>query len=139
MTGDALAAGFLRLLSVIQHLAENPIALHVQDYIGGVGNAVAAALQTKGLIDQAKILGDPEFKQILEWIAALAWLVSIATGIGAVAVFGGYRQGAYLLIGPPLFYYMITTTTERIRVKCVVAELPWLLWTTANQSGRRNS
>jgi hypothetical protein len=79
----------------------------VMDYQGGVGNAVAAYLQTKGLIDQAKILTD--FREALEWIAALAWLFSIAMAVGAIAVFGNYRQGLYLLIGPPLFYYMIDT------------------------------
>ncbi|MCB0321989.1 MAG: hypothetical protein KDD69_00400 [Bdellovibrionales bacterium] len=88
------------------------------EYLGGVGHAVAAALQTKGLIDQAKILSD--FKESLEWIAALGWLFSIGMAIGSVAVFGGYRQAAYLLIGPPLFYWMITTTATTDGTRTVI-------------------
>ena len=63
-------------------------------YSGGVGNIIAAALETKGLIDQANILVN--FRETLELIAALAWLFSIAMAIGAVAVFGHYKQGLYL-------------------------------------------
>ncbi len=77
-------------------------------YRGAVGNAVAAYLQTKGMIDQAKILAD--FGDTLESIAALFWLFSAALALGAFAVFGSYRQGLYFLIGPPLFFYMITAT-----------------------------
>lgn len=78
------------------------------EYVGGVGKLVAAALQSKGLIDQAKIL--QEFKDSLETIAALAWLFAIAMGVGAAAIFGSYRQGLYLLVGPTFFYFMINTT-----------------------------
>jgi hypothetical protein len=80
------------------------------NYTGAVGNIISAGLQTKGLIDQAAILQN--FRDELEWIAAAGWLVSIVMGISAFAVFGNYRQAAYLLVGPPLFYYMITTTVQ---------------------------
>src|SRR5690606_11204265 len=65
-----------------------PLKAQGADVGGGVGNLIAAALQTKGLIDQATILS--KFKDTLIWIAALGWLFSICMAIGSVAVFGGY-------------------------------------------------
>jgi hypothetical protein len=93
--GDLLSRGF------------DPIQL---DAKGGVGNMISGVLQTKGMMDQAKMLID--FKEIMVWIAALGWLFSICLAIGSVAVFGDYRQGAYLLVGPALFYFMIETKTN---------------------------
>ena len=90
------------------------------NYSGGVGNIVAATLETKGLIDQAAILAN--FKDVLEWIAAAAWLFSICMGLGAVAVFGNYKQGAYLLVGPPLFYYMVNTTIQTDGTKAIFGD-----------------
>ncbi len=86
-------------------------------FSGGVGNIIAAALETKGLIDQASILVN--FRETIEIIAALAWLFSICMALGAVAVFGNYRQGLYFLLGPPLFYYMITTTIPTDGAKAI--------------------
>ena len=90
------------------------------NFSGGVGNIVAAALETKGLIDQAAIL--TTFKEQLEWIAAAAWLFSICMGLGAVAVFGNYKQGTYLLLGPPLFYYMVNTTIQTDGAKVIFGD-----------------
>src|SRR5262245_39307195 len=74
------------LFSALNSLMSDQIdGLYAQmQYRGSVGNAVSAYLQTKGLIDQAKILSD--FRTSLEWIAAISWLFSIAMGIGAIAV-----------------------------------------------------
>jgi len=85
------------------------------DYNGAVGHLVSAALQTKGLVDQAYVL--ESLSSQIEWIAAFGWLISIAMGIASVAIFGNYRQGSYLLLGPPLFFYMITATVETDGVK----------------------
>lgn len=79
-------------------------------FLGGVGNLISAALQTKGLQDQAYLL--VKFEPILEWIAALAWLCSIVFAIFSFAVFGRYKESLYLLIGPPLFYFMITVSAS---------------------------
>ncbi len=76
---------------------------------GGVGHIVAATLQTKGIIDQAKIL---ENLTELNSIASLFYLFAVAMAIGSVAMFGNYRQGIYLLIGPTLYTFMVTTTVE---------------------------
>ncbi len=107
----------------VPELADTIPSFRVQegiDYMGGVGNLVAAALQTKGLIDQAKILA--EFKDSMMWIAALAWLFSIGMAVGSVAVFGNYRQAAYLLVGPPLFFWMINTPFTTDGTNMVVGE-----------------
>lgn len=88
------------------------------DLRGAVGNIVTAYLQTKGMIDQATILS--KFREAMEMIAALFWLAATAMAIGSVAIFGNYRQGLYLLIGPALFYFMIddsaSTTGTQLRV-----------------------
>lgn len=73
-----------------------------------MAHIVAAALQTKGVIDQAKILSD---MSVLNDIASFFYVFAIAMAIGSVAVFGNYRQGLYLLVGPLLYTFMVTTTT----------------------------
>ena len=77
---------------------------------GGVGHAVAAYLQTKGMVDQATILKD--FAVELETLAALFWLFAVAMALGTMSVLGDYRRGIYLLIGPALFFFMIADTAE---------------------------
>jgi hypothetical protein len=78
-------------------------------YVGAVGTLISAALQTAGVFAQAEIL--TTFQDGLKHLAALCYLASIVSGLVALAMFGNYRQGIYLLLGPPLFLYMITTTT----------------------------
>lgn len=96
------------------------LRFQVQDYRGAVSELVAATLQTKGIQDQAKILVD--FREALDWLAALAWLAAISLAVGSYAVFGEARNALYLLIGPPLFYYMITTTVQTDGVRVRVGE-----------------
>ena len=89
-------------------------------YSGGIGHAVAAYLQTKGMIDQATILS--QFGPHMEWIAALGWLFAIGMALGSAAVFGSYRNSLYFLLGPPLFYYMVTTTVTTDGVQLRVGD-----------------
>lgn len=113
--------GMEGLLSVGRELAANVLHSGIQiltdqisftaqtgEYKGGVASTVAAYLQTKGLIDQSAILAN--FRPQLEMIAAMFFLFSLALAIGSVAVFGSYREGIYFLIGPPLFFFMISET-----------------------------
>ena len=95
-----------------------PLLLRAQEYMGGVGHLVSATLQTKGLIDQAQMLSE-NGRYILEWIAALFWLFSVVMSIGAVAVFGEYRKALYFLIGPALFFFMISpdASTDGVSVR----------------------
>ena len=75
---------------------------------GAVGHLVAAAMETAGVFAQAEVLAT--FSNGLEHLAALCYVCSIAGGLLTAAMFGHYRQAAYLLIGPPLFFFTITTT-----------------------------
>lgn len=79
-------------------------------YNGAVSELVAATLQTKGMADQQKILDN--FSSQLTDLAALIYLVSIMGAVGAMAVYGSYKKGMYLLIGPALFYFMIDRRIE---------------------------
>lgn len=96
------------------------LANNTTGYRGSVGQLVSATLQTKGLIDQAKILKD--LKQGLEFLAAFGFLFSIALAIGSYAVFGSYKNALYFLVGPPLFYFMVNTTTQTDGVKVRIGD-----------------
>lgn len=113
--GDAL----LYALASFGRSLYSPFRLNALEYTGSVGEIVAAALETKGLIDQGKIL---ENSELLKTIAALGWIFSIAMAIGSVAVFGGYKQALYLLVGPAFFLFMITETTTTDGTKMRVGD-----------------
>lgn len=98
--------------AVVLRVQENP-------FEGGMAHSVAAALQTKGLIDQGAILSQITS---LDMIAAFFYLVALALAVGSVAVFGNYRQGAYLLIGPVLYTFMVTVTTQSDGIKTKLGE-----------------
>jgi hypothetical protein len=105
---EVIGLVFQIVLYTIKTFQEIPL-LKADNYQGGVGHMVAAALQTKGIIDQAKIL---ENFEDLKMIAAMFYLFAIGMAVGAVAVFGNYQQGLYLLVGPVFFHYAVTETTE---------------------------
>ncbi len=75
--------------------------------LGSVSNLVAAILETAGVYAQAEVLKN--FSKSLTDLAGLIYLVAIIGAIISVAVFGTYRKGLYLLIGPPLFFFVIET------------------------------
>ena len=79
-------------------------------FAGSVSTLIAAAMQTAGVFAQAEILAN--FQPFLKNLAALCYLVSITSALITVAMFGSYRRALYLLIGPPLFLYMVTTTRQ---------------------------
>ncbi len=109
-TGSVLS--FLKL--VVQADGDTPIEPtppgfeQASEYVGAVGNFISAILQSAGLFGQSDVLHF--YAPALESMAAFLFLVSFAAALGAVAVFGKYRQAAYFLIGPSLFYMMITGT-----------------------------
>jgi hypothetical protein len=109
--------------SVVFRVQENP-------FEGGMAHSVAAALQTKGIIDQGQILSQITS---LDMIAAFFYLVALALAVGSVAVFGNYRQGAYLLIGPVLYTFMVTVTTQSNGVKTKLGDFE-----VPNSVGRAN-
>lgn len=114
---------FFSLLEIFQPNFGGNIPQLLSQFDGGVGHIVAAALQTKGIIDQAKIL---ENLTELNSIASLFYLFAIAMAVGSVAVFGNYRQSIYFLIGPALYTFMVTTTvdTDGVKAKMGSYEIP---------------
>ena len=97
--------------------------LSSQLFDGKVSHIVAAAIETKGLIDQGKILKN---LGTLNELAGLFYLFAFALAVGAVAVFGNYRQGVYFLLGPVFYTFMVTQTVETNGVRAVVGnyEIP---------------
>ena len=69
------------------------------------GTAVAAAMESAGARIQADML------QMVngadgQMLAGLLFLIALMTAIIIFAVGGNYRWGRYLLIGPPLFFFL---------------------------------
>lgn len=75
---------------------------------GSVGHLIAAAMQTAGVYAQAEILTN--FQGFLEKLAALCYLAAIIGALMSAGLFGNYQKALYLLVGPPLFFFMVTTT-----------------------------
>ncbi len=114
---------FLEILSSAFNLSSLIPQIGAQLFDGGVSNIVAAALETKGLVDQGKILQN---LTTLNEIAGLFYLFAVIMAVGSVAVFGSYRQGLYFLLGPSLYFFMVTqtTTTNGVKAKLGNYEIP---------------
>lgn len=111
---------FIKLIFRFGNLEFSGYLPHMSaQFEGGVAHIIAAALQTKGIIDQAKILQN---LTELNSIASLFYLFALAMAIGSIAIFGNYRQGIYLLIGPTLYTFMVTTTVETDGVKAQMGD-----------------
>lgn len=82
---------------------------YTTDYVGAVGNLVAAVLQTAGLYGQSDVL--LFYKEALQSLAGLLYIFAIAGALTSAAVFGNYRNATYFLIGPLLFYGLIVGVT----------------------------
>ena len=78
------------------------------EYVGSVGQLISAVLQTAGLFAQSDII--KTFEPILNNLAALVYVVAVIGGIFSVALFGRYKEAMYLLMGPALFTWTLTTT-----------------------------
>ena len=76
---------------------------------GSVGTLIGAAMQTAGVYAHAKVLVN--FKEGLKTLAALCYICSLLGAIFSLSIFGNYSKALYFLIGPPLFYFMITVTS----------------------------
>ena len=88
---------------------ENVMADIVTEGIGRIassGTLIGAAMETAGHHTQSQMLeivagpGGMKIAALLYLIAILGALISLASG-------GSYRFGIWLLIGPPLFFYLI--------------------------------
>jgi len=82
----------------------------VGTYVGSAGKVISAILQTAGLFAQSSILEG--VRTNLASFGALIYIVAIISALISVALYGNYRRGSYLLIGPALFYWMLNDTVD---------------------------
>lgn len=70
-----------------------------------VGSLVGAAMETAGTALQSDFL---DFINGTEGqlIAGLLYLIAVVTGVLTVAIGGNYKWARYLLVGPPLFFFL---------------------------------
>ncbi len=71
------------------------------------GTLIAAALETVGYRAQAEILS--QLTSMLLEGAALVYLLAALGAVVSMAVFGGYTQAKWLIVGPGLFYFLVFT------------------------------
>ena len=80
--------------------------------VGMAGQFIAAVLQTAGLYGQSQILHN--FAPVFSAVGSMVYIWCILGAIFSVALFGNYRQASYLLMGPALLWWMLSTTQEVI-------------------------
>lgn len=71
------------------------------------GTLVAAVMETVGYVSQAQLLSQSGLGSMLERLGSLLYLCSIFSAILAVAIAGRYEVALWLLIGPPMFHFLI--------------------------------
>jgi hypothetical protein len=74
-------------------------------YIGSVSNLISAALQTAGLYLQSDVLNN--FVGILQGLGVLLFLVAIIGAISSYVITGMYKQAAFFLITPSIFWALL--------------------------------
>lgn len=74
------------------------------------GTLISAVMETAGYVVHARILDD--FQALLTNTGALFYAVAAVGAIISVALFGSYRMGQYLLLGPALFYFLVQSRAE---------------------------
>ncbi len=80
------------------------------EYVGAAGHFISALMQIAGLFAQSAIID--HMGEAIRDLGMLFYVFSCIVALISVALFGGYRKAAYLLIGPALFYFMLYTRVE---------------------------
>lgn len=89
--------------------------------IGAAGQYIAAVLETAGLYAQSYVLTN--FAAFFSSVGGLVLTGAFFAAVVSYAIYGNYTQIRYFLIGPGLFFWMLTNTTT--------------VQSTANQFGDR--
>lgn len=76
--------------------------------VGMAGQLIAAVLETAGLYGQSQVLSN--FAPVFSALGSIVYIWCIIGAIISFALFGNYRQASYLIMGPALFWWMLTTT-----------------------------
>lgn len=77
------------------------------EFVGGVAQIISAVLQTAGVFAHAEVLRN--FSGIFESFGALVFVVVLFFALITFAIHGSYKDAAYLLMGPALFYFIYNT------------------------------
>jgi hypothetical protein len=79
--------------------------------ISSVGTLIGAAMETAGHYTQSQLLDafEGEFGKKL---AGLLYIIAIIGALITITSGASYRYGLYLLVGPPLYYFLITVRAE---------------------------
>lgn len=86
------------------------------NYVGSSGTLISAALETLGYYYQSyllDVLSDPFHSAV----GTAIYLCAIVAGIGSFVLTGRYKLGAWLLIGPSLFFAVLFERTETAGVQ----------------------
>ena len=82
-----------------------------QTSIGSVGSLVGAALESAGHYLQSAVL-DLFASGLAESLGALLYIISAVFAIFLIAVGGNYKHGAWFLLGPAFFYFLIAVRVD---------------------------
>lgn len=119
------AAAVLHLLSQTLHLLSGVFSFNVFDsfssqavqfdtrQIGSVGTLIGAALETAGHYIQADFL-DHINGAFGHSIGALLYVFAAVVAIWTIAIGGNYKFGMWFLVGPALFWWMVSARTESL-------------------------
>jgi hypothetical protein len=78
--------------------------------VSSVGSLVAASMETAGHYTQSQLL-DVFAGPFGMHLGALLYLIAIIISLVSLASGGSYRFGIWLLIGPPLFFFLVNVRT----------------------------
>lgn len=71
----------------------------------------AAALETQGYVIQSMVI-DAVNTGEGQQLAGLLYLLGIIVAVGMIAIGGEYKFGRYLLVGPPLFFFLTQVRSQ---------------------------
>ncbi|MCC6220639.1 MAG: hypothetical protein IT291_05275 [Deltaproteobacteria bacterium] len=76
--------------------------------VGAAGQFIAAVMETAGLYAQSQVLEN--FSPFFQSLGALLYMMAALSAILSVALYGNYRMGAYLILAPAIFWWILTAT-----------------------------
>ncbi len=110
--------------AVAQGPPAEPIAAPPLPTVGGpgtrsdasTGTLVAAVMETVGYVSQAQLLDSGGLGEMIERLGALFYLCSVVSAVLAVALAGKYEVALWLLVGPPMFHFLIAPPPQNAQI-----------------------
>lgn len=88
--------------------------------IATASTLISAVMETAGYISQERILDN--FQQFFQAAGVFVWVFGALIALTSIAVFGAYRMGIYFLMGPIIFYFLVSYRTESAGVVWQLAD-----------------